>query len=104
LHGRKLLLLLVLLLPGILPPAGTKEHKAREAGDPAYHLGNVGSDDHRVHTGFGITGKMQPKINKAHETKGHTKDKLHQHVLRGHDIKRPMRGEKCCHPAVCSMT
>jgi hypothetical protein len=77
-------------------PAGTKEHKARESGDPAYHLGNVGSDDHRVHTGFGITGKMQPKINKAHETKDQTKERLNQHVLRGHDIKKPIRGEKGC--------
>jgi hypothetical protein len=79
------------------PSAGTKEHKARESGDPAYHMGNVGSDDHRVHTGFGITGKMQPKINKAHETKAQTKERLNQHVLRGHDIhelKKPLRGKK----------
>jgi hypothetical protein len=84
--------------PWRFTPAGTKEHKACESGDPAYHLGNVGSDDHRVHTGFGLTGKVHPKSIKAHEAKDkftdHTKDKLTEHVLRGHDIKKPKRGRK----------
>ncbi|WIA19921.1 hypothetical protein OEZ85_005811 [Tetradesmus obliquus] len=65
---------------------GTSEHKARAAGDPAYHLGNVGSNHHHVHTGYGLTGKMQPKVNKVKQAKASTKGKVseHAHGLHSH--------------------
>ncbi|KAF6256652.1 hypothetical protein COO60DRAFT_1528129 [Scenedesmus sp. NREL 46B-D3] len=68
---------------------GTKEHKARAAGDPAYHLGNVGSKDHRIHTGYGLTGKVHPKTSKARDAKDNTKGKLTKHVHAPHHDKAP---------------